>query len=527
VHVRIGFDLVTDPGIEKFRSFIGEASDLVISHGGSLSGEHGDGQARAEFLNRMYSPELLKAFREFKSIWDPQGKMNPGKIVDPFLVDSNLRVGTDYNPLDTPTYFQFPEDHGSFAKATLKCVGIGKCRKAEGATMCPSFRVTHDEKHTTRGRARILFEMLQGDIVKEGWGSEAVKEALDLCLACKGCKRDCPVNVDMATYKSEFLAHYYQKKRRPRSAYAFGFIDRWAELASVSPGLANFFTQSPGLSAVSKRIAGAAPQRAIPKFAKQTFKSWFFSRQPRLVRGKKVVLWADTFNNYFHPEVARDAVETLESLGFHPVVPRGHLCCGRPLYDYGFLDEAKLYLRRVLDVLRDEIRQGTPVVGLEPSCISVFRDELRGLMPHNQDGRRLSELVVPLAEFILREVDEGSTPRLQQTALVHGHCHHKADYTMSGQEQLLKRMGVDAQILDSGCCGMAGSFGFEHEGEKYDVSMKVGERVPLPAVRSASESTLILSDGFSCRSQITGATDRRPIHIAQLMNRAIQGKGTQ
>lgn len=526
IHVRINFDLLTAEGIQKYRSFVGEAADLVVSYGGSLSGEHGDGQARAEFLEKMFGSELINAFREFKSIWDPDGKMNPGKIVDPFRVDENLRLGVDYAPKDPETHFKFPEDKGSLPFATLRCVGVGKCRRVENGTMCPSFMVTREEKHSTRGRAHLLFEMLQGDIIKDGWQSEAVKEALDLCLACKGCRTECPMNVDMATYKAEFLSHYYEKKARPRSAYAFGLIDVWARLASNAPELANLATQTPGLSRIAKEIAGVAPERKIPPFSSRTFKDAFFARRmsSKGARGK-VLLWADTFNNYFHPEVSMAAVEVLETCGYEVLVAKQHLCCGRPLYDYGMLDLAKAYYRRLIEALQPYLRAGIPVVGLEPSCVSIFKDEFRGLFPNDQDGMRLCEQSFMLSDFLQSHAKEVYLPKLSKRAVVHGHCHHKTVLGMNAEREVLDRLGLDYQILDSGCCGMAGSFGFEKEADRYEVSMKVGERVLLPAVRHADKNALIVTNGFSCRTQICQGTQRQPLHLAEVIQLALKKGG--
>src|SRR5205807_1463274 len=301
VHTRINFDLTTSDGIKKFRSFMEEAADIVVGYGGSISGEHGDGQARAELLPKMYGPELVQAFREFKTIWDPDGKMNPGKLVDPYRLDENLRLGATYRPPRLRTHFTFPDDEGGFAHAALRCVGVGRCRKLQAGTMCPSYMVTREEEHSTRGRARLLFEMLQGNPLHGGWRDEHVKEALDLCLACKGCKGECPVQVDMATYKAEFLAHYYAGRLRPRSAYSMGLIYWWARLAAHMPGTVNMLTHAPVLGSLAKVAAGIAPQRQIPAFAPHTFKDWFGRRGPRNEGQPQVILWPDTFNNHFHP----------------------------------------------------------------------------------------------------------------------------------------------------------------------------------------------------------------------------------
>jgi FAD/FMN-containing dehydrogenase/Fe-S oxidoreductase len=553
VHTRINFDLQSKEGIAKFRKFIEEAADLVVSYGGSLSGEHGDGQARAELLPKMFGTELIDAFRKFKFAWDPDWKMNPGKLIglpgkQPHKLDENLRLGAAYAPWQPQTRFRFPEDRGSLAQATLRCVGVGKCRRDEGGVMCPSYRVTREEEHSTRGRTHLLWEMTQspirGDaIIRDGWRSEEVKESLALCLACKGCKSDCPVGVDVATYKAEFLSHYYERRVRPLNAYAFGNIDLWARLASNAPGLVNLTTQLPFLRDITKMFAGIPKQRTIPAFAPETFKSWFWSRRNNNLgsavdsawkngasasrqgrqwngvlasKGPPVVLWADTFNNYFLPSTARAAVEVLETAGFRVVVPHANLCCGRPLYDFGMLDRAETLLLQILDELEPEIEAGIPIVGLEPSCISVFRDELLNLFPHDERARKLSRQTFLLSEFLERSLNQNAPlPQLNRKALLHGHCHHKSIMKMTAEESLLRRLGVDFQSPAPGCCGMAGSFGFEHD--KYDVSAAIGELELLPAVRHAPADWLIIADGFSCREQIAQGTARHALHLAEVL----------
>src|SRR5579884_400113 len=521
LHTRITFNLKTAAGVRNYREFMTEAAHVVTRFGGSLSGEHGDGQARAEFLPIMYGSEIVQAFREFKSAWDPEWKMNPGKVVDPYPMDTNLRVGPDYKPKPVLTVFQFPGDQGSFAHATERCFGVGKCRGLDGGTMCPSFHATREEMHCTRGRTRLLFEMLRGDVIQDGWKDPHIKEALDLCLSCKGCKGDCPVNVDVATYKSEFLYHYYEGSVRPAAAYAMGQIYRWAELASRFPDAANFLTQTPGLSAAMKAAAGLTQKRKMPAFARKTFKAWFAERavkNPREYSHRPpVVLWPDTFNNHFFTHTAKAAVEVLESAGYRVEVPMRTLCCGRPLYDYGFLDEAKKNLKDILDTLRPQITAGVPVVVLEPSCASVFRDELTNIMANNEDAQRLRVQTTSLGEFLTGI--NYAPPVLKRKALLHGHCHQKAMCGMSHEQKLLSRMGVEADLLDDGCCGLAGSFGYE-EGH-YDISMKIGERVLLPKVRSAPRDTLIVSDGFSCREQIMHGTRRHGMHIAEVIQMAL------
>jgi FAD/FMN-containing dehydrogenase/Fe-S oxidoreductase len=520
VHNRTNFDLQTAQGIAHYRKFMEEAADLVVSYGGSLSGEHGDGQARAELLPKMFGPELVQAFREFKSIWDPEWKMNPGKVVDPYRMDENLRLGAGYRPWEPETHFKFPDDHGSLAHATLRCVGVGKCRHNEGGVMCPSFRVTRDEEHSTRGRAHLLWEMTQGEVIKDGWRDEHVKDSLDLCLSCKGCKSDCPVGVDVATYKSEFLSHYYEGRRRPRSAYAFANIDWWARVASKAPGLANLTTQLPFLRDIAKLVAGMPRERSIPAFAPQTFRSWFQRREPRNLDGPPVLLWPDTFNNYFLPDTAKAAVDVLEAAGFQVLIPGAVLCCGRPLYDFGMLDRAKGLLLQTLDALAREIEAGVPIVALEPSCAAVFRDELINLFPDDARAQRLSRQVFLLSEFLEKGAQHFQVPKLARKALIHGHCHHKAIMKMTDEESVLRKMGVEYQAPAPGCCGMAGAFGFEED--NYEVSMAVGELELLPAVREASPDWLIIADGFSCREQIAQSTDRHALHLAEVIQMALR-----
>ncbi|HEV8192171.1 MAG TPA: FAD-binding and (Fe-S)-binding domain-containing protein [Ktedonobacterales bacterium] len=520
IHLRVDFDFATTDGIAHYRAFMEDAADVVISYGGSLSGEHGDGQARAELLPKMFGAELTQAFREFTALWDPRGKMNPGKVVDPYRMDEHLRLGSDYRPRAVSTHFHYPEDDGSFAHATVRCVGVGRCRRMEGGTMCPSYMVTREEKHSTRGRARLLFEMLHGEALADGWRNESVREALDLCLACKGCKGDCPVNVDMATYKAEFLAHYYAGRLRPMTAYSMGLIHRWARLAAIMPGLANGAMRAPLLGRAAKAVAGIAQDRRVPEFAPHTFKDWFRQRDRRNQDRPAVLLWPDTFNNHFHPETASAAVEVLEAAGYRVIVPQRPLCCGRPLYDYGMLDLAKRLLRQILDALRPEIAAGVPLVALEPSCLAVFRDELVNLMSDDEDAQRLSRQSYLLSEFLAQHVSGFELPQLHRKALVHGHCHQKSLVGTSDEESLLHQIGVEYTAPDAGCCGMAGAFGFERE--HYGVSMAVGERVLLPAVRAADDETLIVADGFSCREQIAQSTGRRALHLAELLQLALR-----
>jgi FAD/FMN-containing dehydrogenase/Fe-S oxidoreductase len=537
VHLRINFDLESAPGQRNFREFLDRATDIVIAHGGSISGEHGDGQARAALLPKMFGPELMQAFREFKTIWDPLNRMNPGKLVDPVAVyepTENLRVGirnseNHKSPLGK-TFFEFPDDGGSLSEATLRCVGVGACRKQGPGTMCPSYMATQEEKHSTRGRAHLLWEMLEGNIIPGDAGSEAVHEALDLCLSCKGCKTECPVNVDVATYKAEFLAHYYRDRRRPLRDYAFGFMDKWAAMASVIPGvtpsLANLPLRIPGVSHAMKAALGIAPQRQLPAFAPRSFQRMIDALRQRRVRPdgqSPVLLWPDTWNNYYHPGVLEAGRSVLEAAGFAVRVPQGHLCCGRPLYDFGFLEEARGYLLRVMTKLRAEIDAGMPIIFLEPSCWSVFRDELRNFFPSDATALRLREQSWLLADFLAQQAPEYQPPDLAgRSILVHGHCHHKSMAKMAPEVELLRRTGAEVSLLDSGCCGMAGPFGFEKE--KYAVSQSLAGRVLLPSVRGAASGTLLVMDGFSCREQMVQNGVGLVRHLAEVLSLVSSGK---
>jgi len=524
VHNRVNFDLATAAGVKKWRAFMEDATDLCVRYGGSLSGEHGDGQARAEYLPKMFGADLVQAFREFKAIWDPEGKMNPGKVVDPYRIDENLRLSVPTKRKTDATHFAFVQDSGDFSQAVERCVGVGKCRRAAGQgeqdTMCPSFMVTREEKHSTRGRAHLLWEMTRGEVLTDGWKSEEVKEALDLCLACKGCKGDCPVNVDVATYKAEFLSHYWHGRMRPLRAFVFGWIDKWATLAAIAPRIANGLVQLPGMGTLIKKLVGIASERTLPAFARKTFRATFAKHAETGANNERVMLWPDTFNNNFRPDTLNAAVEVLEAGGFSVTIPEVRLCCGRPLYDQGFLDMASAYLEKILTALREPIAKGIPLIVLEPSCCSVFRDEMLDLFPKREDARKLAELTMTLAELLEKYAPTFSPPKLERSALVQGHCHHKAIMRLKADQAQMNKLGLRYELLESGCCGMAGAFGYEED--KYEISQACGERVLLPRVRQAGENAMILADGFSCREQIEQATGRKTMHLAEAIRTALR-----
>ncbi|WP_405020737.1 FAD-binding oxidoreductase [Kitasatospora sp. NBC_00070] len=509
IHLRLDFPLTDPQRLPEFREFMEQAADLVVAHGGSLSGEHGDGQARGELLTRMYPPEIIDLFGRFKRIWDPAGLLNPGTVVDPRPLDADLRFpGRDLLPLALP----YERDGGSLLTAVHRCVGVGRCVATDGGgVMCPSYQVTGEERHSTRGRARLLGEMLRGELVTDGWRSAEVREALDLCLGCKGCASDCPTQVDMATYRSEFLHQHYRRRLRPAGHYSMGWLPLTLRLP-VPRRLLNRLFRSPA-AALLKRIGGIDPRRELPPPASETFERWF-RRRTAAPGGREVLLWPDTFTNHLDPAPARAAVELLEQLGYTVRLPEGPVCCGLTWHSTGQLGVARLVLRRSLAALP----AGLPVLGLDPSCTATLREELPRLLgPAAGDvpGR-----VHTLAEFLDREGVE--LPRLDGVrAITQTHCHQHAVLGTAADRRLDRRTGLDNRVLDSGCCGLAGNFGFERG--HYEVSVALAERVLLPAVRAADEDTVLLADGFSCRTQIGQLGDgRRAVHLAQLLRDALR-----
>ncbi|MGH3471812.1 MAG: (Fe-S)-binding protein, partial [Nocardioidaceae bacterium] len=502
---------------------------LVASYGGSFSGEHGDGQSRGELLSRMFGDDVVKAFGEFKAIFDPTNRMNPGKIVDPYPLDTNLRLGGDWAPR-TPQdlYFRFPEDSGSFAQAANRCVGVGRCRQHSNdghQVMCPSYQVTGEEEYSTRGSARLLFEMMQGHpdgTVTDGWRSTEVRDALDLCLACKGCKSDCPANVDMATYKAEFLAHHYAGRLRPRADYATGWLPAAGHVVSRLhlAGPVNALSHAPLLRDAMPRLAGLEP-REVPLFASETLQQWWARRAPQEPGGRgTVLLWPDTFTNAFTPHIGQAAVELLESAGWQVDIPVEPLCCGLTWISTGQLATAKRRLRKTVGRLAEHVRSGGFVVGLEPSCTAVFRSDAADLFPEDQDVQRLKSKTLTLAQLLTEHTPGWDPPRLESglQALAQVHCHQHAVLGWDADEELLTKAGVEVEHLESGCCGLAGNFGFT--AGHGDVSSALAERVMLPRIRAAGTDTVVLADGFSCRTQIhdLDSGGREALHLAELLN---------
>jgi FAD/FMN-containing dehydrogenase/Fe-S oxidoreductase len=531
VHCTIPFDLVSTDGVRAYRRFVHRAADLVVAHGGSLSGEHGDGQSRGELLTRMYGSAVVEAFAQFKAVFDPGDRMNPGRLVGARPLDADLRLGPGYAPAEPATHFDYGEDDGSFARAALRCAGVGECRRSTpgSAVMCPSYQVTREEEHSTRGRARLLFEMVRGETVTGGWRSREVADALDLCLACKGCRHDCPVQVDMATYKAEFLSHHYAGRLRPRDHYSLGWLPLVARAALLAPHLADAAAHLPGVARLAKAVAGVDPARQVPRFARARFDRWLRHRPPggSGERGP-VLLFPDTFTMSFAPGIAAAAVGALESAGFEVRVPDRPVCCGLTWISTGQLGTATRMLRHTVDVLAPYLRAGMPVLGLEPSCTAVFRSDLRELLGYGADVDRLCRQTRTLAELLTERAPE-LTPRLSTVdgqpvrAIVQAHCHHHAVLGFGADERLMAGIGLDAHRLPSGCCGLAGNFGMTRA--HRDVSLACAEQALLPAVRDADPGTLVLADGFSCRTQIDQArTGRRAVHLAEVVNAAVQGR---
>lgn len=553
IHIRIDFDLLTAPGIRRFRDFSYDLGELVVAHGGSLSGEHGDGQARAELLPKMYGPELVHVFEQFKSLWDPAAGLNPGMLIRPARLDENLRFAVlPRRPV--PVEFGYPHDNGDFSAAVRRCVGVAKCRNATTApgstdVMCPSFRATGEEQHSTRGRARLLHEMLAGEVITDGWQSPEVRDALDLCLSCKGCRSDCPVGVDMATYKAEFLHHHYEGRLRPAAHYSMGRLPQWLHAAAPLAPALNALARTP-LAAVAKRLGGIAPERPIPELATETFTRWWWRRHRTTATGgasgrsttatggtsaRTVILWPDTFTNHLSPEVGRAAVRVLEAAGLRPLLPptaplrqpggalpqpslprlhRPPLCCGLTYVSTGQLDQARRVMRRTVDVLSPLLQDGHPLVVLEPSCAAALRTDLPELLPDDPRAAQLANSVRTFAQALEELAPDWQPPRIDRPIAGQTHCHQHAVLGDAPDRRLRERAGLTGS-LTGGCCGLAGNFGFERG--HYDVSVACAEDQLLPAVRESTDDTEILADGFSCRTQLDQLSDRRGRHLAEVL----------
>ncbi|WUU83409.1 FAD-binding oxidoreductase [Streptomyces cellulosae] len=548
IHVRIDFDLLTGPGVARFRRFSEELADLVVAHGGSLSGEHGDGQARAELLPRMYGEETVALFERVKGVWDPDSLLNPGMLVRPAPLDADLRfTALPREPVDVA--FGYPADAGDFSAAVRRCVGVAKCRTTSvsgSAVMCPSFRATGEEEHSTRGRARLLHEMLAGEVVTDGWRSTEVRDALDLCLSCKGCRSDCPVGVDMATYKAEFLHHHYEGRRRPAAHYAMGWLPVWLSWAARTrtAGVVNALASVGPLARPAKRMGGIAGEREIPRLATEPFTRWWRRRRPGAGGGPPVVLWPDTFTEHLSPSVGRAAVRVLEAAGMRVVLPptlrtgsggrvgdarsrsalsllrarRGRVCCGLTYISTGQLDRARAVLTRTLDLLEPVLATDAPLVVLEPSCAAALRTDAPELLHDDPRAAQLASRVLTFAETLERHAPDWTPPAVHRPVTGQTHCHQHAVLGDAADRRLREAAGLTGELA-GGCCGLAGSFGFE-EGH-FEVSRTCAEEQLLPAVREAPEDAVVQADGFSCRTQLEQLGGVRGRHLAEILAEAL------
>ncbi|MFD5843574.1 FAD-binding and (Fe-S)-binding domain-containing protein [Streptomyces chartreusis] len=555
IHVRIDFDLLTETGVAAFRRFSEELAEVVVAHGGSLSGEHGDGQARAELLPKMYGHDMVRLFERAKAVWDPDDLLNPGMLVRPAPLDANLRFSVlPREPVDVA--FGYPADGGDFSAAVRRCVGVAKCRTTSAAgpaVMCPSFRATGEEEHSTRGRARLLHEMLAGELVTDGWRSTEVRDALDLCLACKGCRSDCPVEVDMATYKAEFLHHHYEGRRRPAAHHSMGRLPQWLRLVArtrTAP-LVNALAAVPPFAWVAKRLGGIAPERDIPRLAARTFSRWWERREkaPVGTGGDLVLLWPDTFTEHLSPSVGQAAVRVLEAAGLRVALPptvrwrtpsgggegvtvatdpvsllrgRERVCCGLTYVSTGQLDRARAVLRRTLDLMEPVLGTEAPVVVLEPSCAAALRSDLPELLHDDPRARRLADRVLTFAEALERLAPDWRPPSLERPVVGQNHCHQHAVLGDAPDRRLREAAGLSGE-LSGGCCGLAGNFGFEKG--HYEVSVACAEEQVLPAVRGAGEGAVVLADGFSCRTQLEQLAGVRGRHLAEVLAEGLEASG--
>jgi FAD/FMN-containing dehydrogenase/Fe-S oxidoreductase len=546
VHTRNPFDLHTLTGLATFREFLEAAADVVAELGGSISGEHGDGQARGELLARMFGPEVIEAFRTVKTLFDPTGILNPGKLVDPYPLDTNLRYGPSYRqvPWARDTSFALVRDGGSLQTAAERCVGVGRCRRDDTGVMCPSYRATRDERHSTRGRAKMLVEMFTGEVTATSWRNPDVHEALELCLSCKGCAVDCPTGVDMATYKAEFNSHYYARRIRPRVMYALGLLPWLSRLATRVPRTASGALRMGGVGPLLRRAAGVTTDRPVPVFARKPFRRTRTARHLRQPDSATVVLWPDTFTNAFDPALGEDTAAVLAVAGETVHIPAEWACCGRTLYDPGMLDLARHSLRRVLSILDPFLSRGIPVVVPEPSCLAAFRDELPALLPDDPRAAELARLARSLSEHL---IISGGLERLATLSgdpdggtgapvVIHPHCHGRAAVGTGPDEKVLRALGYRPSTLDAGCCGLAGSFGYA--AGTAVVSRTIATEHWLPrladavekavdgagaagAARAAGVEAILAMDGFSCITQLDQLDGRPHQTVAALIRRAL------
>ncbi|EMQ97714.1 FAD-binding and (Fe-S)-binding domain-containing protein [Paeniglutamicibacter gangotriensis] len=525
VHVRISFTLGTEEGVAVFRSFMEAAAKTVAGYGGSLSGEHGDGRARSELLGTMYSGAAMGAFRDFKNVFDPTGLFNPGVLIDPERIDDRLRPGPGQRNFELSPVHALSRDKGSLLNGVNRCVGVGLCRSDEGA-MCPSFQGTGDEVDSTRGRARVLSEMFRGESLPSAYKSEEVKDALDLCLSCKACASECPVNVDMATYKSEFLHRFYEKRLRPMAHYTMGWLPMLTRILHAIPGGASATNAMLRLTPVEKlvkKLGGIEPTRTMITFAPESLQRWFAKRPTsNSAAGSTVVLWPDSFNNHLDTSPGKAAVEVLEALGYTVIIPEDFVCCGLTWHSTGQLDAARKVIGHTLKVMEPLLEAGYPVIGLEPSCTVMLGHEITELVPGDPRAAALAAAVVPFGDLVAEHLPADGKPSavwpfgtLDAGAVSQVHCHERSIGDHSGTAKVLASVGINEREIETGCCGLAGNWGFEPG--HAELSRTLGERELFPAIRGRAEGDLVLADGFSCRTQISEGTDAKGMHLAQVL----------
>ena len=548
VHIRISFDFATESGVAVYRDFLARAAELVRGYGGSVSGEHGDGRARSELLATIYSEAALGAFAEFKRLFDPDNCFNPGILVDPEPATQGIRPGIGARTFELTPVHAMSRDGGSFANAVNRCVGVGACRSDVGA-MCPSFQVSRDEQHSTRGRARTLAEMLRGETIADGWKSVEVRETLDLCLSCRACAAECPVNVDMATYKAEFLHHHHGqglssflgRRRRPMAHFTMGWMPLIMRCASKIPGsirLLNWAESFRPVEELTKRLGGIEPRRRMIRFATVPLTKWFRRRAPGTTAGispdpgseRTVVIWPDTFTNFTAPGPGQAAIEVLEALGYRVILPKGDVCCGLTWHSTGQLDMAKQMLTQTLDVLEPLLDAGYQVLGLEPSCALMLQQESVELLPDDPRAQRLAALTRGFGAFVAEHADRGGSwpfVKLGSDAAPHQavcqvHCHQQANAGYADELAVLSRLGVEPAVVGGGCCGLAGNWGFEPG--HFEMSQQLGERELFPKIRAAGNDATIIADGFSCRTQIEQGTGVGGQHLAEVLRGALRAE---
>jgi len=524
IHARMTFDTRSEDGVEHWRNFSQALATLVVEFGGSLSGEHGDGQAKAEFLPIMFGEELMDAFRRFKHAWDPDKRMNPGKVIDAYRMDQNLRFSPAYKTPIVATKLSFQEDPAGFGRTSERCIGMGKCRALTGA-MCPSYQVTGEERYSTRGRAHLLHELLRGEVITDGWQNTDIADSLEHCLSCKACKNECPTSVDIATYKSEFMARHYQHRQRPLHHRMFGHIGTLLPKLSRFTSLVNALQNGvPGR--VGKKLLGIDGGKSLPAIAREPFARWaqqnaidvddayyWFGEQS----GSTVILWADTFNNHYRPTVLQSAVRVLQKTGFRIGIARSHFCCGRPLYEYGYLDQAEKQLRSILDNFHSKLPIDAPVIVVEPACLSVFRDELIRLVPNDDRATDLANRTLTLTDHLTNQ--NISPSKTLPSAVLHRHCHDKSLSIATQDLHWMRHCFSELSEPESGCCGMAGTFGMRKKTRW--IGQKLFARSLEPVIDKSTKDTYIVANGFSCHEQISDNTERKVLHPIEVIEKCL------